>query len=91
VIAGMEWAAARADVVNMSLGGGLRSDGSDPMSQAVETLTAQTGALFVIAAGNAGGEGSISAPGTAAAALTVGAVGLPAHRLDRRDHPRQPH
>ncbi|MFB7368367.1 S8 family serine peptidase [Streptomyces sp. NPDC056222] len=74
VIAGMEWAArSGAKVVNMSLGGG-RSDGKDPMSLAVDALTAETGALFVIAAGNDGAEESVGSPGTADAALTVGAV-----------------
>ena len=74
VLAGMEWAAASgAKVVNMSLGDTITTDGSDPMSQAVDSLSAQYGTLFVIASGNAGPE-SISAPGAAAAALTVGAV-----------------
>jgi subtilisin family serine protease len=75
VIAGMEWAAARADVVNMSLGGFEPSDGTDPLSQAVDALTAKTGALFVVAAGNDGPyDGTIAAPAAAASALTVGAV-----------------
>ncbi|NUT18683.1 MAG: S8 family serine peptidase [Hamadaea sp.] len=74
VIAGMQWAAeSGADVVSMSLGDSLPSDGSDPMSMAVNTLTEQYGSLFVIASGNAGPE-TIAAPGAAAAALTVGAV-----------------
>ncbi|HEX6355092.1 S8 family peptidase [Actinophytocola sp.] len=73
VIAGMEWAAASgADVVNMSLGTQWSSDGTDPMSQAVNRITAETGTLFVIAAGNTG-EG-VGSPGAADAALTVGAV-----------------
>ncbi|GAA4569196.1 S8 family peptidase [Planotetraspora kaengkrachanensis] len=72
IIAGMEWAASRADVVNMSLGGTDPSDGTDPLSLAVDALTEQTGALFVIAAGNTGG--AVSSPGAAAGALTVGAV-----------------
>jgi subtilisin family serine protease len=74
VIEGMEWAAqSGADVVNMSLGDSVPSDGSDPMSMAVNDLTAQYGTLFVIASGNSGPE-SIAAPGAAASALTVGAV-----------------
>jgi hypothetical protein len=75
IIAGMQWAAPLAGVVNMSLGGDY-TDGTDPMSQAVDTLGAQYGTLFVVAAGNDGlyGEGTIQAPGAAAAALTVGAV-----------------
>ena len=74
VLAGMEWAAqSGADVVSMSLGDSMPSDGTDPMSQAVNNLSEQYGTLFVIAAGNAGPE-SISTPGAAASALTVGAV-----------------
>lgn len=73
IIAGMEWAArdAQAKVISMSLGGG--GDSTDPMSEAVDRLSAETGALFVVAAGN-GGPHSISSPGAADSALTVGAV-----------------
>lgn len=74
VMAGMQWAAeSGADVVNMSLGDSYPTDGSDPMSQTVDALSAQYGTLFVIAAGNAGPE-SISAPGAASSALTVAAT-----------------
>ncbi|WP_328907768.1 S8 family serine peptidase [Streptomyces sp. NBC_00234] len=74
IIAGMQWAAETgADVVNMSLGDSYPTDGSDPMSQTVDALSAQYGTLFVIAAGNSGPE-SISAPGAAASALTVAAT-----------------
>nr|WP_237552495.1 S8 family serine peptidase [Streptomyces sp. SID5789] len=75
IIAGMEWAARteRAKIVSMSLGGS--GDGTDPLSQAVNVLSAETGALFVVAAGNAGPTPhSIDSPGAADAALTVGAV-----------------
>ncbi|MPY33496.1 S8 family serine peptidase [Streptomyces adustus] len=76
VLAGMEWAAVdqHADIVSMSLGSSAPSDGTDPMSEAVNRLSAQTGALFVIAAGNSGAPNTISSPGAADAALTVGAV-----------------
>lgn len=76
VLAGMEWAAVdqRAKVVNMSLGSDQWSDGTDPLSQAADRLSAETGALFVTAAGNSGMPGAISGPGAANAALTVGAV-----------------
>jgi len=76
IIAGMEWAATSgADVINMSLGSPFPSDGSDPMSEAVNRITADTGALFVISAGNSGPDPeSIGSPGAADAALTVGAV-----------------
>ncbi|GAA1709028.1 S8 family serine peptidase [Kribbella yunnanensis] len=75
IIAGMEWAAAKgAKVVNMSLGGGP-TDGTDPMSQAVNDISARTGTLFVVAAGNDGpSEETVGTPGSAASALTVGAV-----------------
>jgi subtilisin family serine protease len=75
IIAGMEWAAPQADVVNMSLGSDLPSDGSDPLSQAVDNLTEQHGALFVLAAGNSGPNSqTIGSPAAAEQGLTVGAV-----------------
>ncbi|MGW2563234.1 S8 family serine peptidase [Streptomyces sp. NPDC001514] len=74
VLAGMEWAAhSGARVVNMSLGGPAADD--DPLVTAVEELTAETGTLFVVAAGNEGpGTQTVGSPGTAPSALTVGAV-----------------
>ncbi len=73
-IAGMEWAVQQgAKVVSMSLGG-LPSDGTDPMSEAVDRLSKSSGALFVIAAGNSGAEETVGSPGSATEALTVGAV-----------------
>lgn len=72
IIAGMEWAAAKAEVINMSLGSSWPDEGTDPMSLALNRITEQTGALFVVAAGNSGG--AIGSPGSADAALTVGAV-----------------
>ncbi|PRX99410.1 S8 family serine peptidase [Allonocardiopsis opalescens] len=75
IIAGMEWAAQRAEVVNMSLGSSEPSDGTDPMSLALDALTEEHGTLFVVAAGNSGPlSGTIGSPGAAARALTVGAV-----------------
>jgi subtilisin family serine protease len=75
ILAGMHWAVTeqRAQVVNMSLGG-ADSPGTDPVEQAVEDLTAQYGALFVVAAGNAGGDRTVGSPASADAALAVGAV-----------------
>jgi subtilisin family serine protease len=74
VLAGMQWAVAEgADVVNMSLGGDV-SDGTDPLSRAIDDLSASSETLFVVAAGNNGGESTVTAPGAADAALTVGAV-----------------
>lgn len=77
VIAGMEWAVDEgADVVNLSLSG--TPDGQNPVDQALEALTADSGTLFVTAAGNGGsrtgGSYTIGTPGTAPSALTVGAV-----------------
>ncbi|MFD3451713.1 S8 family serine peptidase [Streptomyces sp. NPDC058691] len=85
ILAGMEWAARdqHARIVSMSLGG-APTDGTDPLSQAVNRLSAETGALFVIAAGNSGPEAySIGAPGAADAALTVGAVNGPGKGVDQ--------
>ncbi|WP_405058604.1 S8 family serine peptidase [Kribbella sp. NBC_01505] len=76
ILAGMEWAATevKAKVINMSLGG-TDQPGIDPLEEAVNRLTAETGTLFVIAAGNEGsGESTVGSPGSADAALTVGAV-----------------
>ncbi|WP_305783435.1 S8 family serine peptidase [Symbioplanes lichenis] len=76
ILAGMQWAAAEqhAKVINMSLGG-TDTASIDPLEEAVATLSAQTGALFVVAAGNEGpGAGTIGSPGSADAALTVAAV-----------------
>ncbi|WP_020392435.1 S8 family serine peptidase [Kribbella catacumbae] len=76
ILGGMEWAATevKAKVVNISLGG-QDSPELDPLEEAVNRLTAQTGTLFVIAAGNSGPDaGTVDSPGSADAALTVGAV-----------------
>lgn len=78
VMAGMEWVAMHgARIVNLSLGG-APTDGTDPISALVDELTARTGALFVVAAGNLGGDRSVTSPGAASSALTVGAA-------DKRD------
>ncbi|MFD9333810.1 S8 family serine peptidase [Streptomyces sp. NPDC060028] len=76
IIAGMEWAAAEgADVINLSLGG-PDSPGVDPLEATVDKLSAEKGILFAIAAGNDGenGDSTVGSPGSADAALTVGAV-----------------
>ncbi|EPD53722.1 hypothetical protein HMPREF1210_00545 [Paenisporosarcina sp. HGH0030] len=76
IIEAMQWAVQeKADVVSMSLGSDEPSDGTDPLSQAVNNLSDTSNTLFVIAAGNAGPDKStIGAPGVAEKALTVGAV-----------------
>ncbi|WP_327353822.1 S8 family peptidase [Streptomyces sp. NBC_01304] len=75
ILAGLEWAAAEgADVVNLSLGGGDTPE-IDPLEAAVNKLSAEKGILFAIAAGNSGpGDSTVGSPGSAEAALTVGAV-----------------
>jgi len=76
ILAGMEWAVAtqHARIVNMSLGGFDDAE-IDPLEEAVNQLSAQFGALFVVAAGNDGfGPGTIDSPSSAEAALSVGAV-----------------
>ncbi len=79
ILAGMEWAATSgAVVVNMSLGG-IDTPEMDPVEEAINTLTAEHGILFVVASGNEGTCGGsdslqVASPSTADAALSVGAV-----------------
>ncbi|MFF3057217.1 S8 family serine peptidase [Streptomyces sp. NPDC057909] len=76
ILAGMDWAVEQgADVVSMSLGG-TDTPGEDVLTNAVNSLSASSSTLFVIAAGNDGrkGESTLGTPGAADAALTVGAV-----------------
>jgi subtilisin family serine protease len=75
VIAGMQWAASRAKVISMSLGDETPSDGTDPMSEALNRLSATHHVLFVAAAGNSGpADGTVDSPAAAADALAVGAA-----------------
>lgn len=76
ILAGIEWAVAKgAHVINLSLGGPDAPE-IDPIEAAVNQLSADKGVLFAVAAGNDGklGPGTIDSPGSADAALTVGAV-----------------
>ncbi|MEW1721289.1 S8 family serine peptidase [Streptomyces sp. NPDC093109] len=75
IIGAMQWASDQgAKVANMSLGG-YDDVEIDPLEEAVDSLSASSGILFVISAGNDGpGAGTIGSPGSAASALTVGAV-----------------
>ncbi|MEU9203459.1 S8 family serine peptidase [Streptomyces sp. NPDC048332] len=76
VLAGIDWAVntVHAKVVNMSLGG--PADETDPAIAAINDLSASSGTLFVVAAGNDGeyGTGTVGAPAIANATLAVGAV-----------------
>ncbi|MEU6712204.1 S8 family serine peptidase [Nonomuraea sp. NPDC046802] len=74
IISGMEWAVSQqARVVNMSLGGCCPGP-DNPTDQALERLSKESGALFVVAAGNDTASRTIGSPGTAPSALTVAAV-----------------
>ncbi|GAA2391269.1 S8 family serine peptidase [Streptomyces glaucosporus] len=76
VVAGMEWAVEQgARIVNMSLGWPDQPH-TDILEEAVNRLSAESDTLFVVSAGNEGegGPGALRSPGTAEAALTVGAV-----------------
>jgi subtilisin family serine protease len=73
VLAAMSWASRQnVAVMNLSLGG--PGSPTSPLSREVDALTAE-GIIVCVAAGNAGPDrGTISSPGDARGALTVGAV-----------------
>jgi serine protease AprX len=77
VIAGIDWCTTHpgVDVVSLSLGDSeVPRDGRDPVSQAVDAAVGR-GVVVVVAAGNSGdAPGTVTSPGTAVGALTVGAV-----------------
>jgi subtilisin family serine protease len=74
MILGMQWAVIEqhAKIVNISLGTN-DTPGVDPVEAAVNELSADYGALFVVAAGNYRSR-PVSSPATADAALAVGAI-----------------
>jgi len=88
-VLGIQWCANRAsvDVISLSLGSDVPSDGLDGLSQAVDAAVLNKGKIVVAAAGNGGDlPGTITSPGSAVQALTVGAtadwsapVGYPYH------------
>ncbi|MCF2526268.1 S8 family serine peptidase [Yinghuangia soli] len=74
ILAGIEWAVQTqgAHIVNLSIGGPAQKD--DPIVSAINSYALFAGTLFVVAAGNDGPSArTVTSPGTAAAALTVGA------------------
>ncbi|GIG71009.1 S8 family peptidase [Phytomonospora endophytica] len=74
VIEGMQWAADNgAAAANLSLGSG-QSDGTDPMSLALNEISAASGTLFVVSSGNDYCGMCVSSPAAADAALAVGSV-----------------
>jgi serine protease AprX len=75
-VQGIQWCAGRAsvDVISISLGSDVPSDGLDALSQAVDAAVA-AGKIVIAAAGNGGDvPGSITSPGSAKQAITVGAA-----------------
>jgi len=68
---GIEDTGDEADIISMSLGG-APTDGTDPLSQAVNEAVNQ-GLVVVVAAGNDYDYFTISTPGAAEKAITVGA------------------
>jgi subtilisin family serine protease len=75
IIAGIEWAVdSGAKIISMSLGGWVPiCDGSDPLSLAVDSAV-DKGVNVVVAAGNSYEVRTISTPGCAKKAITVGAT-----------------
>ncbi|RSN46417.1 S8 family serine peptidase, partial [Actinomadura sp. WAC 06369] len=78
LIAGMTWAAeeAKADVVNLSMSCFCDSPAVDPVEEAVNRLSEETGTLFVAAAGDLSWPypGVIALPAAAESALAVSSV-----------------
>lgn len=78
VLRGLDWTLTNKDrlgirLAQMSLGG-RPSDGTDALSRAVD-IAVDKGLVIVAAAGNAGpGDKTVSSPGAAEKAITVGAV-----------------
>jgi hypothetical protein len=74
LLSGIEWAVARqAKVLNLSIQGPV-SDGSDAISRSVNWAV-QQGVVACVAAGNQGPDpGTVTAPGAASEAITVGAL-----------------
>ena len=76
-VSGIQWCADRSsvDVISISFGSELPSDGLDAVSQAVDAAALTKGKIVVVAAGNDGDlPDSITSPGSAVEAITVGAA-----------------
>jgi subtilisin family serine protease len=82
ILAGITWAKNQgADVINMSLGGGLSSESNcdndnDAVVNAVNNAVAVNGIVVVISSGNDGDKNRVSYPGCASGAIAVGAVDI---------------
>jgi len=75
VMAGMEWAVDQeVQVINLSLGSDVPSDGTDPLSELCDAVVAE-GIVVCVAAGNAGpAPGSVGSPASARQVITIGAT-----------------
>jgi serine protease AprX len=76
-VLGIQWCADRqsVDVINLSIGSDVPSDGLDGLSQAVNAAVLNKGKIVLAAAGNAYDlPGTITSPGSATQAITVGAA-----------------
>ncbi len=86
IISGVNWGVSYKNtygikVMSLSLGGYGSSDGTDPMSVAINTAV-NSGIVVTVAAGNAGpARYTIASPGAAANAITVGAIADPGYLL----------
>jgi serine protease AprX len=89
IVAGIEWCAGSpaVDVISMSLGTLLPSDGSDALSIAANSAVVDHGKVVTAAAGNSGdGPDTIGAPGAAADVLTIGAASSWSAAPDAENH-----
>jgi serine protease AprX len=77
IISGIQWCVLEgADLISMSLGTNVASDGSDALSQAVDSTVLNWKIPVIVAAGNSGdADYTVGSPGAAREALTVGASG----------------
>ncbi|MGE7718060.1 S8 family peptidase [Priestia megaterium] len=82
-----------ANVINMSLGFEIPSckkgEGC-PICDVVNTYSQLTDVLFVVSAGNGGSEGSITCPGNAQEAITVGSIDERSKAVARHSSKGQP-
>lgn len=74
VMAGVEWAADQGvQVINLSLGSDVNTDGTDPLSELCDAAVAE-GIVVCVAAGNTGpGARTVGTPACARQVITVGA------------------
>ncbi|MEA2036998.1 MAG: S8 family serine peptidase [Nanoarchaeota archaeon] len=79
VLAGIEWAVQNKDryginVISLSLGANINSDGTTPQEQAVD-LAVDSGINVIVAAGNSGpAPNTVGVPASANKIITVGAI-----------------